>query len=148
MIYSYDPTKIRQRGKDQMRFELGDTTVEGGADTCALADEEYEAIIGEIRPGKIPWLMAKLHILEAILFKLSYMVDTKIDVLSYGLGARAERWQKLYEDLRKEIIANTGVPTIDDRAAKKPPYFHTSMDDNKRTMLPNTRTFPFRKILT
>ena len=36
MTYSYDPTKIRERGKDQMRFELGDTVTEGGADTCSV----------------------------------------------------------------------------------------------------------------
>ena len=35
MTYSYDPARIRERGKDQMRFELGDTVTEGGADTCA-----------------------------------------------------------------------------------------------------------------
>ena len=27
--YSYDPTKIGERGKDRMRFELGDTEVGG-----------------------------------------------------------------------------------------------------------------------
>ena len=152
MTYSYDPTQIRARGKDQMRFELGDTQTDGGAETCALSDEEYTAIIGELRSGsgapvgKVPWLMAKLHILEAILFKLSYMVDTKVDVLTYGLGARAERWRKLYEDLRKEIIANTGVPTMDDRAAKKPPYFHTAMKENPRTHSHAVKGFPFRNM--
>ena len=52
MTYSYDPTQIRARGKDQMRFELGDTQTEGGADTCALADEEYEAVLAGLKPGK------------------------------------------------------------------------------------------------
>ena len=52
MTYSYDPTKIRARGKDQMRFELGDTQTEGGADTCVLADEEYEAMLADLKAGK------------------------------------------------------------------------------------------------
>ena len=38
--YAYDPSKLAERGKDLMRFELGDTMVEGGQDTCALCDEE------------------------------------------------------------------------------------------------------------
>ena len=39
--YTYDPSKIQENGKDRMRFELGDTMVEGEAETCALSDEEY-----------------------------------------------------------------------------------------------------------
>jgi len=149
MNYSYNPTKIRARGKDQMRFELGDTLVDGGADTCALADEEYDALLEGLNTGnKRAWLAAKLTVLEAILFKLSYQVDTKIDVLSYDLGARAEQWQKLYEQLRKQILANMGVPTMNEHAARKPPYFHTGMDDNRRAMLPAVRTFPFRRMTT
>ena len=45
MTYTYDPLKIKDRGKDQMRFEIGDTLVDGGADTCALSDEEYEGML-------------------------------------------------------------------------------------------------------
>ena len=59
MTYSYDPTKIKARGKDQMRFELGDTQTDGGADTCALADEEYEAVLAGLKAGKKAWLYAK-----------------------------------------------------------------------------------------
>ena len=43
--YTYDPSKIQENGKDRMRFELGDTMVEGEAETCALSDEEYTAIL-------------------------------------------------------------------------------------------------------
>ena len=69
MTYSYDPTKIRERGKDQMRFELGDTVTEGGADTCALSDEEYDAILDGLKEGKKAWVRAKLALLEAIMFR-------------------------------------------------------------------------------
>ena len=41
--YTYEPEKISENGKDRMRFELGDTMVEGGADTSALADAEITA---------------------------------------------------------------------------------------------------------
>lgn len=130
MTYSYDPAKIRQRGKDRMRFELGDTQTEGGADTCALADEEYEAILDGIKDGKKAWLFAKLTVLEAILFKLSYQVDTKIDVLEYGLGERAGRWKKLYDDLKKQALAAVSIPTLAPSQTQRAPYFHKEMHPN------------------
>ena len=130
MTYSYSPTKIRARGKDQMRFELGDTAIDGGADTCALADEEYEAILDDVQPGKRAWLSAKAAILEAILFKLSYQVDTRIDTLSYSLGARAEHFRKLLDQVKAEIPASAGMPSIADSAAHKPPYYYTDMHKN------------------
>jgi hypothetical protein len=149
MTYTYDPTKIREWGKDRMRFELGDTTTTGGAATSALADEEYEAMLedvsGDSRLKKGAWLHAKLHIVEAILLKVSYQVDTKIDVLSYGLGKRAEHWKNLYEMLRKELLGNSCFPTMADSAAKKPPYFHTDMMPNRRAQPGCTAgPFPFR----
>jgi len=132
MTYTYEPTRIRELGKDQMRFELGDTLTDGGAATCALSDEEYIAMLEGIVPGKKAWLGAKLQIVEAILLKLSYPVDTKIDVLTYGLGKRAQHWKDLYEMLRAELQGNSCVPTIADSAASKPPYFHTDMMPNRR----------------
>ena len=43
--YTYEPDHIKENGKDRMRFELGDTMVEGGVETCALCDEEYTAAL-------------------------------------------------------------------------------------------------------
>jgi len=133
-----------------MRFELGDTTTAGGAETCALADEEYTAILDGVdesaRANRVAWLGVKLQIVEAILLKLSYQVDTKIDVLQYGLGKRAEHFKDLYEMLREELLSNSCVPTIADSAAKKPPYFHTNMMPNRRAQPFNNRdmAFPYR----
>ena len=132
MTFSYDPTQIQARGKDQMRFELGDTMTAGGAETSALSDEEYIAILSDIGPGKRAWLSAKLHIVEAILLKLSYQVNTKVDVITYGFGDRAKHWYDLYEMLRKEILGNSCIPSIAESAARKPPYFHTDMKVNRR----------------
>lgn len=135
MTYSYDPTQIRAGGKDQMRFELGDTYTEGGAETCALADEEYEAVLAERKEGGKAWVRAKLAVLEAILFKMSYQTDTKIDVLQYsGLGDRAERWRKMYDDLRKRTLAASSVPSLAPSAAGTAPYFHKGMGENPRAM--------------
>lgn len=146
MTYSYDPVKIRARGKDQMRFELGDTAVDGGADTCVLADEEYDGILDGLGVGTRAWLFAKLYVLEAILFKLSYQVDTKIDSLQYGLGDRAERWQKLYEQTKAQIQARSGAPVMDSGTMEKSPYFHTDMSVNPRTGSYPHGEFPYRRV--
>ncbi|MDR3148627.1 MAG: hypothetical protein LBT88_01225 [Oscillospiraceae bacterium] len=146
MTYSYDPTQIKARGKDQMRFELGDTLTDGGADTCALADEEYEGILTDITDGKRAWLYAKLAVIEAVLFKMSYQVDTKIDVLQYNFSDRAAQWQKLYDKLKQEITASTAVPAMDGRAMRKPPYFHTEMQENPLAQEQYAPYSPFRKM--
>jgi len=134
MTYSYDPTKIRERGKDQMRFELGDTVTEGGADTCALSDEEYDAILDGMKEGKKAWVRAKLAVLEAIMFRFSYQVDTKVDVLQYGLGDRAAHWKQLYDDLKKQVRASVSVPAMASAIQNTPPYFHTGMEENPRAV--------------
>ena len=51
--YQYEPGNIAEYGKDRMRFELGDVMVEGKEKTCALCDEEYNAVI----PEKVPTAM-------------------------------------------------------------------------------------------
>ena len=65
--YTYEPGSIIEAGKDRMRFELGDTMVEGGSDTCALTDEEISAVLSKF-PGK--WKRAKLALLESICRRL------------------------------------------------------------------------------
>ena len=149
MTYSYDPAQIRARGKDQMRFELGDTQTEGGADTCALADEEYEAVLAGLKPGKKAWLYAKLAVLEAILFKMSYQVDTRIDVLQYSFGDRAEQWRKMYDDLKKQTLATASIPTLAPAITETPPYFHKGMEENPRAKHgAGGPPSPFRKMTT
>ena len=59
--YTYDPGSLKEFGKDRMRFELGDTMVEGLSDTTALTDEEIQASI-EAYPRS--WKRAKLMLLE------------------------------------------------------------------------------------
>lgn len=147
MTYSYDPAKIRERGKDRMRFELGDTVTEGGADTCALSDEEYDAILDGLKEGKKAWVRAKLAVLEAIMFRFSYQMDTKVDVLQYGLGDRAAHWKQLYDDLKKQVRASVSVPAMASAIQNTPPYFHTGMEENPRAVH-GASSPPFRKMTT
>lgn len=115
-----------------MRFEIGDTLVDGGSDTCVLCDEEYEGILNGVEGGA--WKQAKLAILEAVLFKLAYQVDTKIDVLQYNFSDRAAVWKKMHDDLKDEIKKEKSAcipPSADERALNKAPYFYTGMQENR-----------------
>jgi hypothetical protein len=129
MTYSYNPGKFGENGKDKMRFELGDTLTDGGAKTCPLCDEEYEAVISNAA-SKRAWNSAKLRLLEAIMMKLSYQVDTRIDVLSYSFGERAKLWRDMYKAVKAEVTASVAVPTIAPSIMRRPPYFYAGMKEN------------------
>lgn len=125
-IYTYDPANIGHPGKDRMRFELGDTMVEGGAETSALTDEEYTAILTAY-PHK--WKRAKLALIESILHRFSFEVDTKVGPLSLSLQQRAGTWQAMYYALKAEI-SKSGVPSANPAAMEGSPYFYEGMMDN------------------
>lgn len=126
--YSYDPGEIAGSGMNRMRFELGDTIVEGGKATAVLADEEYEQMISEYPSN---WKRAKLKCLDAIVMRLSYEVNTSLDGLSYSLDSRAERWRRMQKELKKEL--SSGVPTARKGSYYGPGdahYFHRNMQTN------------------
>lgn len=125
MSYTYNPANIQAYNKDRMRFELGDTMVDGGAATCALSDEEYLAVL-MLHKGK--WRKAKLALIESILRRFSYEVDTKIGPLSLSLRQRVEDWQKLYEEVKAEASA-ASVPCPSNPNAIES-YFYTGIHDN------------------
>ncbi len=131
--YTYDPTRITEKGMDQMRFELGDTVVDLEGITSPLCDEEYRAIIEKY--GK-SWRKAKLKCLEAIVMKLSYEVNTSIDGLSYSLTERYERWKKMLDDEKKSVSALYSVPRAGFEGSLMPhggtPYFYNDMQANRR----------------
>lgn len=129
--YSYDPLKCMDGGINQMRFELGDTVTEEEGLPSLLSDEEYFAIIKAF-PGR--WKRAKLQCLEAIMMKLSYEVDTSVDGLSYSLNQRAERWQTMYDKLKKELQCSvpSASSVLPQSIQNKPYYFHTNMHANRR----------------
>lgn len=124
--YSYDATKIGERGKDRMRFELGDIMVEGMEQTSALSDEEYNAII-QAYPGK--WKKAKLALIESIMRRFSYEVDTDVGPLSLSLRQRYDDWKAMYDQLKKEVCAAT-VPSANPAAIHGGHYFTEGMHNN------------------
>lgn len=131
--YTYDPTKITEGGRDQMRFELGDTVVDMEGIPSPLCDEEYDAILK--KHGR-SWRRAKLKCLEAICMKMSYEVDTSVGGLSYSLNQRYERWKKMLDQAKKEAKAIAGVPVAGDPGSLMPhggtPYFYNDMQANRR----------------
>lgn len=119
--YSYNPADLKGNTMSRMRFELGDTMVQGAENTCAVTDEEINAAI-EMYPKS--WKKAKLMLVESIYRRFSYEVDTKTGPLSLSLHERAETWKEAYEALKKEVKAeNISVPAFAGNAGKKPPYF-------------------------
>ena len=102
--YTYEPGNITEFGKDCMRFELGDTMVEGLADTTALTDEEIQAAI-DAYPNK--WKRAKLMLLESLCRRFAYEVNTKTGPLSLDMNGRAKLWKEDYDKLKKEVQAES-----------------------------------------
>ena len=98
--YDYDPAKIQEGGKDQMRFELGDTAIEGGRDTCALADEEYAAILSAAAGRGFQY--AKYKCLEAIMMRMAFEADYSADGLSISFSQRYDRWKELWARMQKQ----------------------------------------------
>ncbi len=131
--FSYDPTKITDGGKDQMRFELGDTVTDMCGISSPLCDEEYTAILGKYGES---WRKAKLKCLEAIVMKLSYEVNTSVGGLSYSLDQRYERWKKMLDEAKKEAASLSSVPIAGDPSSLSPnggtPYFYNDLHANYR----------------
>ena len=128
--YSYETANLKELGKDRMRFELGDTMVEGGSDTTALTDEEIQAAI-DTYPKK--WKRAKLMLLESLCRRFSYEVDTKTGPLALSFGERAKLWHEDYQALKKEVSAESCSISISGNGRhNKPPYFYAGMQQNER----------------
>jgi hypothetical protein len=128
--YTYNPAEIREQTVSRMRFELGDTMVEGGSDTTALTDEEIQAAI-ENYPKS--WKRAKLMLLESLYRRFSYEVDTKTGPLTLDLHARAVMWKEDYLTLKKEIQQEScSVPPFAGGTSNNPPYFYAGMQQNER----------------
>ena len=124
--FTYDPTQIPENGKDRMRFELGDTMVEGAEETCALTDEEYAAAL-TMYPKR--WRKAKIACLRSIVTRFMYEVDTKVGPLSLSLHQRAEAWKAMLDELEAED-AKMAVPSANPQAISPKHYFFEGMHGN------------------
>ena len=129
--YTYNLEKLGEPGKDRMRFELGDTMVEGLSDTTALTDEEIQAAI-QAHPKS--WKRAKLMLLESICRRFAYEVDTKTGPMWLYMQERAKAWREDYEKLKKEVsVESCSIPQSGNGERPKPPYFYAGMQRNERS---------------
>ena len=125
--YSYCAENIAENSIDKMRFELGDTMTEGGADTCVLCDEEYAAILAQCKT----WQKAKINCLKAIVMKLCYEVDYKVDNMSLNLSDRYKHFKAMLDELEKKQQASSfALKTTNTNETK--PYFHLGMQENPK----------------
>ena len=125
--YTYDATKISEYGKDRMRFELGDVMVDDGARNSYLSDEEIEAMIEANKPS---WLRAKLALVESVLRRFSYEVDTQSGPLRLSLNQRYVAWKDMYDKLKNEAEVASSFPDYGAIGKRRPPYFYEGMHDN------------------
>lgn len=125
--YTYDGTKIGEHGKDRMRFELGDVMVDDGARNAYLSDEEIEAMIEANSPS---WLRAKLALVESVLRRFSYEVDTQSGPLRLSMSQRYNAWKAMYDKLKTEAEAASSSPNYNAIGDRRPPYFYEGMHDN------------------
>lgn len=128
--YTYEPTEIANYGKDRMRFELGDTMVEGEERTCALCDEEYLVLVSGADSPK-QWKRAKLKCLESIFRRFSMEADTKVGPTTLGFEGRAKLWQEEYEKLKADIknynVSAGAIYANVNISNSSPPYFYAGM---------------------
>ena len=95
-VYTYDPAKLTESGKDRMRFELGDVMTDGGPETAYFSDEEIEAML-QVYPR---WKRAKLELVKSVLHRFAYETDTKVGAMQLWLDQRYAHFKALYEELK------------------------------------------------
>ncbi len=123
--FTYDPRNIGEAGKDRMRFELGDMLVENPMERY-LSDEEITAVI----EGSRSWKRAKLALVESLLHRFAYEVDTRSGPVEWKLSQRYQAWKKLRDELKGETAVAGSMPPAPS-SAKRPPYFYEGMHDNR-----------------
>lgn len=106
MTYTYNPFEISSRSVSRARFELGDVMVDGGEETCYLADEEIEAVLEETSG----WKRCLFRLADAVCMRLSFETDWKNDDTAINLNQRAERWMKMRDRLGKEADMEATLP--------------------------------------
>lgn len=109
MAYTYDQTKILEWGVDRMRLDLGDTDVENGGESCALSDEEYEALINDTYGAGRTWKYAQLRCLQVIVARMAMMTDVQLDGMTLDMTQRYERWRIMLR-CKQELFKGLSAP--------------------------------------
>lgn len=131
--YTYDPSRITEGGKDQMRFELQDIAVGLAQQTCVLSDQEYEALLARTRAEGGSWRAAKYRCVCAIVMRMAYEVDVSADGLSMSLAQRYTRWKTLKQEMESEMQRiSASALALGQNSPDGGHYFFAGMNDNPR----------------
>lgn len=104
--FTYNLSEIKTRSISRARFQLGDVMVDGGEETCYLADEEIQAVLDET-PG---WKKCLYRLADAVCMRLSFETNWRDDGTAFDLNQRAERWMKLRDQFKKEAEIEDCMP--------------------------------------
>lgn len=135
--YTYNPSRIDDNGLNQIRFELGDTMVENGEDTCILCDEEYTSLLNKAYKDKKSWKTVKIHCLKAIVMKLSYEVDYSVADMSLKLSTRYNHFKGMLDELEKSQQSASLMSFIGGNIKEDNPYFYLGMQENPKIIRGN-----------
>lgn len=85
-------------------------------------DEEITAVLEQYPDN---FKMAKLKLLEHMMFKYGQDVDNSVGPVSFNFGNRMNFWKQLYDDLKKEIASSSvGIKPYEN---EKREYFYVGM---------------------
>lgn len=92
-----------------------------------MCDEEISAVLD----SSASWKRAKLRLVETLLRRFSYEVDTKIKEAQWSLNQRVAEWKDLYKRLKDEVEAEELMDGGNLAFGKKvrPPIFYVGMHD-------------------
>ena len=131
VVFSYDPTKIGEFGLDRLRFELGDTMVLEPEKTAYLSDEEIIAVLD----SSSSWRRAKFRLVETLLRRFSYEVDTEVREAKWSLHQRIDEWKDLWKRLKAELEEEELMGSFGFTGGKsRPPIFRIGMNDYRRCL--------------
>jgi len=125
MAATYDSSKLKDRGKDRMRFDIGDTNT---ADPL-LQDEEIALIIEENADS---WNRAKYILVQTIADRFAPELD--VQGLGLDLQARAKFWADKAASLKRIVVAGAVpivAPTAGGAGDETGPYFQTGGMNNR-----------------
>ena len=105
MQFTFDPSQINDGGLNQMRHELGDVFVHEPDKETYLCDEEILAALS----GSSTFKRAKYRLVESLLRRFSYEVDTKVDKVEWKLSQRVDEWKSLFTRLKSELEPEEAV---------------------------------------
>lgn len=127
VTFTFDPSAIDDRALNQLRFELGDVFVNEPEKTAYLSDEEILTVLSTSATFK----RAKLRLIESLLRRFSYEVDTKVADMDLKLHQRIDAWEREFKRLKAEVDGEDVASNSNLRAfgVGRPPAFWLGMND-------------------